>query len=702
MALLILGSLPAEASDWPQFMHDSQHTGDAAEEQLRMPLRLLTQVKLDDAVMTSPAVVGGRVYVVDQMGTAYCVESQGGRIVWKSAPERDQAFGGNTSSPCVAAGRVFYGTTAGNLHILDATSGDVVRSIAYGQPILGSISLANDSVYFQTLDGVVHCLDLDGNRRWVWAHYGDDNDSAANRNPQYSGVAVAVSGSRVVMAIGFDLVCVDDLKTKAEHVWTQREIMGKTYLPVATSIRDDHVYCALPGKDGLGIFLRISLQDGSFDKQKDVLHDQWAVTAAPAVRGATAYFSRQAFGVTAQRFGSDAAELWTSFSKDPDGLTPSLSAPALSKEHCLFTTLHGELVAINLAARGSGLRALDEDVFRFKTPNRSVITSSPAIADGRVYFGCDDGYLYVLGNGEAIQPSKDQPAIHQRRSKVVPAGEKKYAWPSAFGGSRNANFVDDDGFRPPFRVRWAARSGGLFKQPVCATEEDVVYCTLGGLVVAREQQSGRIRWRRKLPKQVWTRATLLCADGKVYVPRMFSLRYPKVKDRAGAMYCLDGRTGEILWENRIGIGDRLRASPVFADGVVAFGSLYGVPRAGRSVIPQGAVWQYWAGKSDPPENWTAPSFDSRAWKKGKAGFGYGDRDDQTELDMKGKYTRVYIRRSFAGKDLADAGELGLMVNYDDAFIAYLNGREVARAGIASGRGTIARGIEMHEAEYFEY
>jgi hypothetical protein len=90
---------------------------------------------------------------------------------------------------------------------------------------------------------------------------------------------------------------------------------------------------------------------------------------------------------------------------------------------------------------------------------------------------------------------------------------------SASGGPRNANFVDDRGLKPPFRVRWAAYSGELFKQPVCATEKDVVYCTLDGLVVCREQQTGRIRWRRRLAKQVWTRASLLLADNKVLIPR---------------------------------------------------------------------------------------------------------------------------------------------------------------------------------------
>src|SRR5436189_1814392 len=75
------------AADWPQFMRGPEHTGDAAEEPLRLPLNLATCVKLDDAVTTSPAVVGGRVYVVDQMGTAYCIDPAGNRVLWKTAPE---------------------------------------------------------------------------------------------------------------------------------------------------------------------------------------------------------------------------------------------------------------------------------------------------------------------------------------------------------------------------------------------------------------------------------------------------------------------------------------------------------------------------------------------------------------------------------------------------------------------------------------
>ncbi|HOX08877.1 MAG TPA: PQQ-binding-like beta-propeller repeat protein, partial [Planctomycetota bacterium] len=126
----------AAAADWPQYMRDPAHTGDAADEELPLSLGLVARVRLDDAVMTSPAVVGGLVYVVDQMGTAYCVEPKAGRIVWKSSPDGDRAMGSNTSSPCVAKGRMYYGTTAGNFHILDCKDGKIAKSVAVGMPIV--------------------------------------------------------------------------------------------------------------------------------------------------------------------------------------------------------------------------------------------------------------------------------------------------------------------------------------------------------------------------------------------------------------------------------------------------------------------------------------------------------------------------------------------------------------------------------------
>jgi len=133
MSALALAPKPATAMDWPQYMRDAQHTGDAREERLEMPLVLTAHIELEDAVLTSPVVVSGRVFVVDQMGTAYGIDLDTSTVLWKTAPEGTDALGSNTSSPCVAAGQ-----PAGRLReAVDRDLGPAGRPVesAHGGPI---------------------------------------------------------------------------------------------------------------------------------------------------------------------------------------------------------------------------------------------------------------------------------------------------------------------------------------------------------------------------------------------------------------------------------------------------------------------------------------------------------------------------------------------------------------------------------------
>ena len=127
-----------------------------------------------------------------------------------------------------------------------------------------------------------------------------------------------------------------------------------------------------------------------------------------------------------------------------------------------------------------------------------------------------------------------------------------------------------------------------------------------------------------------------------------------------------------------------------------------IPDDMTPVIASGDEWIYLAGQ-DPAKNWTAVDFNpGDDWTSGATGFGYGDDDDRTKLKgMKGKYSRVYARRKFLSSDLKEARKVVLSVNYDDAFIAYLNGREIVRKGIKVGNGSDASGITGHEATGFE-
>ena len=122
----------------------------------------------------------------------------------------------------------------------------------------------------------------------------------------------------------------------------------------------------------------------------------------------------------------------------------------------------------------------------------------------------------------------------------------------------------------------------------------------------------------------------------------------------------------------------------------------------RPIIRKGSDWQYLAG-GHPAGNWTQPDFDDGSWDVSAAGFGYSDDDDNTVLKgMRGRYSVVYIRKSFEVSEIENIRELGLMINCDDAFIAYLNGKEVVRAGVGRGSGARASRIESHEADGHKY
>jgi hypothetical protein len=124
---------------------------------------------------------------------------------------------------------------------------------------------------------------------------------------------------------------------------------------------------------------------------------------------------------------------------------------------------------------------------------------------------------------------------------------------------------------------------------------------------------------------------------------------------------------------------------------------------GNEIIALGESWKFFKGTeppSNPPDAWTAIDFDDSQWQTGPAGFGYGDNDDATVLgDMQGNYVSVYIRKEFSGSSLSPDDVLTLEVDYDDGFIAYLNGAEVARANMPTGgaAGYNTTASSAHEA-----
>ncbi len=116
----------------------------------------------------------------------------------------------------------------------------------------------------------------------------------------------------------------------------------------------------------------------------------------------------------------------------------------------------------------------------------------------------------------------------------------------------------------------------------------------------------------------------------------------------------------------------------------------------RVVFDLGAGWRYFKGTREPSPAgngtattaWTQPDFNAVSWTAGATGMGYGDNDDATTLpDMRNGYLSVYLRREFATPSAEFLEGLLLSVDYDDGFVAYLNGTEIARSETMEGTGT---------------
>ena len=160
-----------------------------------------------------------------------------------------------------------------------------------------------------------------------------------------------------------------------------------------------------------------------------------------------------------------------------------------------------------------------------------------------------------------------------------------------------------------------------------------------------------------------------------------------------------------------------REAPSFPDSALSPPLECGVQFEDTVLIDLGPGWNYFKGTSepspapdgDPATTWAQSEFDDSAWLRGSTGLGYGDGDDATVLsDMRNRYLSVYLRRSFNVRDPSQIGNLILEVAYDDGFVAYLNGTEVARSETMEDSGSppafdedIDGGHEVDEgAEHF--
>ncbi|MEW6040401.1 MAG: PQQ-binding-like beta-propeller repeat protein, partial [Elusimicrobiota bacterium] len=134
---------------------------------------VLWQYSTSGWVDSTPALWGDFVYVISRDGNLYCLKS---RYAQEEDPQPVWVYntGSNScSSPVVVDGQVYFisgppisGFPEGNLYVVNATDGTLIKKQKISQFGYSSPVVAGGKIYFATSDGVISCFD--GNQV-VWS-----------------------------------------------------------------------------------------------------------------------------------------------------------------------------------------------------------------------------------------------------------------------------------------------------------------------------------------------------------------------------------------------------------------------------------------------------------------------------------------------------------------------------------------------------
>jgi outer membrane protein assembly factor BamB len=509
-------------------------------------LGLVGAVPLTDAIFTAPAVANGRVFAIDGSGVVFCIDATSLQVLWKYETAGGKANCNNVSSPAVVDRYVHVGTMAGTYYVLDASNGTVVKQIACGEPIFSSPVAANGRVYFATLGSKVYALEPNGTICWTWDFVAE---KIGFRGDRWSGrdwltykksrvtpndffccsTDIVAHGKTIILPAGGSVVWLEDNGDRASvrATGTPRNTTlglsigedGAVYRQWTLLDNGGQVDILRPGDGG-------KIVSGSVGGTKTSTAGGLVSFCSVSLRGTDVYRCRpeEDFGLCRHAAGQN----------EPLSLSPhpALAAPILLRDDAVYGGLDGSLYIVPLSGRGQ--------VRSFKTAFGKPITAPVAVADGRVYFGCEDGYLYVLGPGSTAQtPSKDLQLWKTRSPLTGKLADPKYDRFTSFGNWANTN-VDSQGVQPPLRIRWIRRIEGTMKHFSTFGGGRMYTHTSEGQILAVEQETGRLLWRRYFPGVHISYTAPLYYKERLLVPQAGLEKC--------VLRCLDAATGNLLWE----------------------------------------------------------------------------------------------------------------------------------------------------------
>ncbi|MCR9295723.1 MAG: PQQ-binding-like beta-propeller repeat protein, partial [bacterium] len=546
----------SRAADWPQLQGDALRSGNAQQERLSASLGLLGSLPLSDAILASPVISGKQVFVVDASGTVFAIDVENLQVQWKFVTEGGAGNCNNVAAPAVVGDYVHVGTMAGFYYVLNRRDGSLIRKLDCGEPIFAAPVIGSERVYVATLGARIFALKFTGETIWSWDFvrevigFQGDRWSGADwlgfrgdrvnwRDHFVCSRDICLIDRTVVMPAGGRTIFVEDQgdHPRLRAIGIVPEFAGEEYPATFGQSADEsgNVYVQWHRRDNAGRVEIMRLNGDSVETSfvpgtETSIERHGLLSFAPvAVRDQRVFRVRPEHGVglcSHQAFSDAEQQATTSVLSAAGGISPAV----LTAEHAVYAGLDGNLHLVSLdGASETTLRT------------RGAPISAPiAVADGRIVVGGEDGYLYIFGSGGQQEPPDHDLGLHRIRSPLTgPRATPEFDWYTNYGDFQGTNANNQD-LAPPLRMRWAQRLQGTVKHlPVCGGGRLYMH-TAEGQIIAVEQDTGRLLWRRYWPDVYLSFTSPLYYDGKLIVPQAGIKR--------SLMRCLDAETGELLWE----------------------------------------------------------------------------------------------------------------------------------------------------------
>ena len=377
--------------EWAMYQRDPSHTGYSADGDFRSKGAIKWSYSTDEPFVSSPAVVGDRVYLGTGDGRVVALREDSGEVVWeyRVGPRVE-------SSVAVAGDMVFVGHLNGEVLALDKNDGSLIWEFSAGDRvyhrIFSSPAVHDGTVYIGSGDGRLYALDaLTGEERWSYL----TNDSIVS-SPAVNEEVVAVLSQDKHLYI-FDLDT------------GNRRLDYRTFFANASpTIDGDNVLWG----DDQGFVRAVDWHAREYPFEKAIrtlrFHIFWygfsddlpgqkglvwgfqeparARITTPVVAEGKA-FAASTSGTLFALDAENGSELWQF--KDAWSAGASLIAPpAVAGDTVFVGDSQGRLWAVDA---GDGTA-------RWWVDTGGSIETTPVVANGSVYVASTDGTLYVIGS----------------------------------------------------------------------------------------------------------------------------------------------------------------------------------------------------------------------------------------------------------------------------------------------------------------